>query len=163
MADVTEIQAGIANSLFQLQVLNQRIQTLAQLGRGLGPAIGKEAIGGLGGILAQEIFGSARTGSVSYNLTKKLVASGQAQQSAAEKTRMEYEFNQIIQRTLPLLSQVSVERPSLKPRGNRGQLVLRIKRIAGFVKLETKVLRGIQLLQSLQQEKLLLNKDIPEA
>jgi hypothetical protein len=160
---MTEIQTVITNSLFQLQVLSQRVQTLAQAGRGLGPAIGKEAVGGLGGIIAEEIFGSARSGSVGYSLTKKLVASGQTQQSAAEKMRMEREFNQIIERILPLLSQISVDQPSLKPRGNSGQLVLRIRRIAGFVTLETKILRAIQFLQSLQQEKLLLNKDIPEA
>ena len=97
-----------------------------------------------------------------YRLTKKLVASGQAQQSAAEKMSMEYEFNQIIERTIPLLSQVSVDRPLIKPRRNSDQLVLRVKRVASFVKLETKILRAIQLLQSLQQEKLLLNKEIPE-
>ena len=160
---MAEIQAGISNSLFQLQVLNQRIQTLSQAGRGLGPALGKEATGVLGGILAEEVFGSARAGSVGYSLTKKLVASGQAQQSAAEKIRMDYEFNQIIERILPLLYQVSVNRPSLKSRGNSHQLMLRVKRIAGFVKLETEILRAIQFLESLQQEKLLLNEDIPGA
>jgi len=41
--------------------------------------------------------------------------------------------------------------------------MLRVKRIAGFVKLETKILRAIQFLESLQQEKLLLNEDIPGA
>jgi hypothetical protein len=120
-------------------------------------------MGGLGGILAEQIFGTARAGDVVYSLTKKLVASGQAQQSATEKMRMEFEFNQIVERILPLLAQVSVDRLSLKPRGNSDQLVLRIKRIAGFVKLETKLFRAIPFLQSLQQEKLLLNKDIPEA
>ena len=160
---MTEIQTGIANSLFQLEALSQRVQTLAQAGRGLGPAIGKEAIGGLGGIIAEGIFGSARAGRVGYSLTKKLVAGGQAQQSAAEKMRMEHEFNEIIERTLPLLSQVSVDRPSLRPRENSGQLVLRIRRITGFVTLETKILRATQFLQSLQREKLLLNSDIPGA
>jgi len=163
LVHVTEIQTGIANSLYQLQALNQRVQALAHSGRGVGPVIGKEAIGELGGILAQEIFGSARAGSVGYSLTKKLVASGQAQQSADEKKRIEYEFNQIIERAVPILSQVSVDGPSLKLRGNSGQLVLRIERIASFVKIETKLRRAIQFLQSLQQQKLILNNDITEA
>ncbi len=162
MVDVAEIQTGIANSLFQLQVLNQRLQTLTQVGRGVGPAIGKEAMGELGGILAEEIFGTARAGNVGYSLTKKLVAKGQAQQSATERMRIEFEFSQIVERALPILSQVSMERPSLKPPGNSHQIVLRLKRIAGFVKLETKVIRAIQFFQSLQQEKLLPNNDIPK-
>ena len=162
MVHVAEIQAGIANFLFQLQVLNQRLQTLTQIGRGVGPAVGKEAMGELGGILAEEIFGTARAGNAGYSLTKKLVAKGQAQQSATERMRIEFEFSQIVERALPILSEVSMERPSLKLPGNSQQLVLRLKRIAGFVKLETKVPRAIQFFQSLQQEKLLLNKDIPK-
>jgi hypothetical protein len=162
MVDVAETQTGIANSLFQLQALNQRLQTLTQVGRGVGPAIGKEAMGELGGILAKEIFGTARAGNVGYSLAKKLVAKGQAQQSATERMRIEFEFSQIVERALPILSQVSMERPSLKPPGNSHQIVLRLKRIAGFVKLETKVPRAIQFFQSLQQEKLLPNNDIPK-
>jgi hypothetical protein len=162
MVETAEIQASISSTLFQLQVLNQRLQALTQNRQGVELAIGKEAIGGLGGILAEEIFGSARAGSIGYSLTKKLVSSGQARQSTAEKMRIGYELDQILERSLGLLSQISVDH-ILTPRGNSHQLVLRLRRIASYVTLETKLLRAIQFFQSLHQQKLLLNKDVPDA
>jgi hypothetical protein len=158
----TEVQSKIANALFQLQVINQKLYALTEAKKGIGPSIGREAIGGLGGAFAETLFKTAKAGNLGYSLAKKMARRGQSQQVAAQKASLEYEFKQIVEGLLPTLSEVSIHRPSPSLRENGQLLARRLKRIAAFVNVGIKIPRAIQFLQSLQQEKLIMNRDIPE-
>ena len=159
----TEVQSKVANAIFQLQVVNQKLHALTESKEGIGPSIGREAIGGLGGALAETLFGTATAGNLGYSLAKKMARQSQSQHVAAQKAALESEFRQIVEGLLPSLFEVSIDRPPLSNRGNGRLPAKRMKRIAGFVNIETKVPRAIQFLQSLQQEKLVMNRDISEA
>jgi hypothetical protein len=158
----SEIQSRLATMLSQLQVLNGRLHVLDERKRGVGPAIGKEVLGEVGGALAEEIFGSSGAGDLGYSLTKKWAAQKQKQENETEQTRIAYELKQVLEQGIALLSEVSIDSPFLKPPGNSRLIVRRLKRIASMVRLETRLLRAIQFLQNLQTEKLVHNKDIRE-
>ena len=158
-----EVQSKIASVLFQLQALHEKLRTATHARQGIGPAVGREAIGELGGALAEAVFGSAKAGDLGYSMAKKMAKLSQSQQMATQKSALTQEFKQIVEGAIPLLSQFSVDSQSLRPSGNSQMLVRRLKRIAGFANIETRILRAIQFVQSLQEEKLILNRDIPEA
>ncbi len=123
--------------------------------------IAKELLGELGGVLAEEAFGTASAGDLGYRLTKKWLSQKEREQVNNNRTSIEYQVKQVLDQALHLLSDVSVYSPSLKPSGNSQQLIRRLKRIAGFTRLETKITRAIEFLQSLHREELVHNKDIP--
>jgi hypothetical protein len=158
-----EVQSKITSILFQLQALHEKLRTATQARQGIGPALGREAIGELGGALAEAVIGSAKAGDVGYSIAKKMAKQSQTQQIAAQESALAQEFRQIVEGAIPLLSQVSVDSQSLRSSGNSQILVRRLKRIAGFANIETKILRAIQFVRSLQDEKLIMNSDIPEA
>lgn len=130
--------------------------------RGLGPTVGREVIGEAVGAIAEEVFESSRVGDFGYSLAKKWAAQKHTEQINSQRASIEYDFNQMAAQAIQLFSAVSVDSPLLKPPGNSDQLVRKMKRIAGYAKTETKILRAIQFLQSLQQERLVLNSEIPE-
>ncbi len=158
----SEVQSRVASILTRLQLLNQRLLTIAGGSRGVGPTVGKEIIGEAVGAIAEEVLESSRAGDLGYSLAKKWVAQKHSEQIESQRASIEYEFKQIAAQGTQLLSTVSVYSPSLKPPGNSDQLVRKMKRIAGYAKAETRLVRAIQFLQSLQQERLVLNSEIPE-
>ncbi len=158
----SEIQSSVASILTQLQLVNQRLLTITGSSRGVGPAIGREIIGEAAGAIAEEVFESSRVGDLGYSLAKKWAAQKQAEQIDSQRASIEYDFKRIATQATQLLFTVSVDSPSLMPPGNSDQLVRKMKRIGGYAKTETKILRAIQFFQSLQQERLVLNSEIPE-
>ncbi len=158
----SEIQSRVVRIVTQLQLLNQRLLTIVGSSRSVGPAIGREIIGEAAGAIAEGVFESNWAGDLGYSLAKKWAAQKHAEQIESQRASIEYDFNQIAAQATQLLSTVSVDSPSLKPPGNSDQLVRKMKRIAGYAKTETKVVRAIQFFQSLQQERLILNSEIPE-
>ncbi len=158
----TDVQSGIANLLVQLQILNRRLQTILVGSRGVGPTVGKEILGEAVGAIAEELFESSRVGDLGYSLTKKWAAQKNAEQLQSQRASIEYEYKQIASQALDLLSKVSLDSASIKPPGNSDQLVRKLRRITSYVKTDTKVLRTIQFLQSLQHETLVLDSEIPE-
>ena len=119
-------------------------------------------IGEAVGLIAEEFFESSRAGDMGYSLAKNWAAQQQTEQVRIQKANVEYEFRQITDQVLDILSKVSIDDGSLRTLGNSSRLVGRMNRIAGFVRIETRILRAIQFLQSLQRERLVLNSAIPE-
>ncbi len=156
-----EIQSRVASMLTQLHLLRQRLLTIAGSSRGLAPTVGREIVGEAVGSIAEEVFESSRVGDLTYSLAKKWAAQKHAEQIDSQRASIEYEFKQIATQAIQLLSTVSVDSQSLKPPGNSDKLVRKMRRMAGYAKTETKVLRAVQF-QSLQQERLVLNSEIPE-
>ena len=157
-----EIQSRIANLVTRLQFLNQRLQSITGSSRSAGHTVGREVIGEAAGLIAEEFFDSRRAGDLGYNLGKKWAAQQEAEQIRSQKANVEYEFRQIIDQARDILSQVSIDDGSLGISGNSSRLVGKMNRISRYAKIETKVLRAIQFLQSIQQEKLFLNNSLPE-
>jgi len=158
-----EIQSRVANFLFQLQALNQRLQGIAQRKRGVGPIVGREILGETVGAIAENLFESSGVGDLGYTLSKRWIRQKQAEQNSSELVSAEYELKQILEQARELLSTVSVDSSSLKFPGNSDRLVAKMKRIASLAKPETRIVRAIQFLQTLQAERLILNSDLPEA
>ena|SRR2546426_2828332 len=131
--------------LAQLQVLNGRLHVLNQQKKGVGPVLGREVLGEIGGAIAEGVFGTSGAGDLGYSLTKSWAA--QKQENETEQTRIEFELKQVLEQGIALLSEVSIDTPSLKPSGNSHLLVGRLKRISGMVTLGTRLLRAIQFIQ----------------
>lgn len=108
------------------------------------------------------MFGTSGAGDLGYSLKKKGATQKQKQENEAEWTRIEHELKQVLEQGIALLSEVSIDGPTLRPPGNSHLLVGKPKRIASFVRLETRLLRSIQFFKSLQKEKLVYSKEIPE-
>ncbi len=147
----------------QLQGLNQRLQLIDQRRQGVEPVVGREILGQTVGAIAESLFESSGVGDLGYSLSKKWARQKHAEQISGELASVEYEFKQLTGQALEILSRVSVDSRSLKPPGNSDRQVRKMRRIAGFAKPETRILRAIQFLKSLQEEKLIPNSEIPEA
>lgn len=123
--------------------------------------MGREVIGEAVGLIAEEFFESSRAGDLGYSLAKNWATQQQTEQVRIQKANVEYEFRRITEQALDILGQVSIDNGSLRPSGNSSRLVGGMNRIAGYVKIETRILRAIQFLQSVQREKVVLNSAIP--
>ena len=101
-----------------------------------------------------------------YNIPKQISRDGlkaflKQWEATPQYRELRQRFESMVQRVQEYLSTVSESVASLRPPGNSGKLLAKLKPVREAVRLDTKMRRLLAVLEDIEDRNLVFNKDVP--